>query len=116
MKIVSISEDKDIEKRIAITPEIAKKYLASGFQVSLPENYGEHLGFSDDVFKEMGVKISTNEQKIIEDADIILQLSLPSDQKLAYLKENQNLIGILNPYQNKQKIDDLIKKKLIIFP
>jgi len=112
MKIVSISEDKDIEKRIAITPEIAKKYLASGFHVSLPENYGEHLGFSDDIFKEMGVKISTNEQKIIEDADIILQLSLPSDQKLAYLKENQNLIGILNPYQNKQKIDDLIKKKI----
>ena len=54
MKIVSISEDKDIEKRIAITPEIAKKYLASGFHVSLPENYGEHLGFSDDILKRNG--------------------------------------------------------------
>ena len=44
MRIVSISEDKKIEKRIAITPDIAKKYIALGFEVSLPENYGEHLG------------------------------------------------------------------------
>ena len=29
-----------IEKRIAITPEIAKKYISLGFEVSLSENYG----------------------------------------------------------------------------
>ena len=35
---------------------------------------------------------------------------MPSDEKLSYLKENQNLIGVLNPYSNKEKIDNLIKK------
>ena len=35
MKIVSILEDQNIEKRIAITPEIAKKYISFGFDVSL---------------------------------------------------------------------------------
>ena len=35
MKITSISEDKNIEKRVSITPEIAKKYLSNGFEVSL---------------------------------------------------------------------------------
>ena len=54
MKIVSVSEDQKIERRIAITPEIAKKYIALGFEVSLPENYGEHLGFADDKYKELG--------------------------------------------------------------
>jgi NAD(P) transhydrogenase subunit alpha len=33
MRIVSISENKNIEKRIAITPEIAKKYISLGFEV-----------------------------------------------------------------------------------
>ena len=115
MKIVSISENKNIEKRIAITPEIAKKYISSGFKVSLSENYGEHLGFSDDSFKELGVLISGDEQKIIEDGDIIIQLGLPSDEKLLYFKENQTLIGILNPYVNKEKIDNLVKKKINSF-
>ncbi|MDG2081694.1 MAG: hypothetical protein P8J47_07880, partial [Bacteroidales bacterium] len=53
MRIVSVSEDQKIEKRIAITPEIAKKYVTLGFEVSLPENYGEHLGFTDDKYKEL---------------------------------------------------------------
>ena len=44
MKIASILENQKIEKRIAITPEIAKKYISLGLEVSLPENYGSHLG------------------------------------------------------------------------
>ena len=112
MKIVSTSENKSLEKRIAITPEIAKKYISIGFEVSLSKNYGEHLGFSDEEYKNLGVAILDNEKDIIESANIIIQLGLPSDEKISYLKENQNLIGILNPYQNKEKIDSLIKKKV----
>ena len=33
MRIVSISENKNFEKRVAITPEIAKKYIANGFEL-----------------------------------------------------------------------------------
>ena len=115
MKIVSISEDINIEKRIAITPEIAKKYLSSGFDVSIVENYGQHLGFSDNEYKELGVQISKDEKKIINEANIIVQMGLLSDEKLSFLKENQNLIGVLNPYLNKEKIDNLNKKKVNSF-
>ena len=45
MRIVSVSENHTIEKRIAITPEIAKKYITLDFEVCLPENYGEHATF-----------------------------------------------------------------------
>ena len=115
MKIVSISEDINIEKRIAITPEIAKKYLSSGFDVSIVENYGQHLGFSDNEYKELGVQISKDEKKIINEANIIVQMGLLSDEKLSFLKENQNLIGVLNPYLNKEKINNLNKKKVNSF-
>jgi NAD(P) transhydrogenase subunit alpha len=55
MNLASISENKDREKRIAVTPEIAKKYISLGFNLSLPNNYGSHLGFSDDQYKNLGV-------------------------------------------------------------
>jgi H+-translocating NAD(P) transhydrogenase subunit alpha len=112
MRISSISENKKIEKRIAITPEIAKKYIAIGFEVSLFENYGEHLGFKDIEYEDLGVKISNNENEIITNADVIVQLGLPSDEKISYIKENQTLIGTFNPYNNKEKIDPLVKKKI----
>ena len=61
MRIVSILENQKVEKRIAITPDIAKKYIALGFEVTIVEKYGEHLGFRDSNYKELGVKISSNE-------------------------------------------------------
>ena len=63
MRIVSISENQKIEKRIAITPDIAKKYIALGFEVSLSESYGNHLGINDDAYAQLGVKIFKNEKK-----------------------------------------------------
>ena len=56
MKIASVLENQNIEKRIAITPEIAKKYISLGFEVSLSENYGVILGITDEEYKELGVK------------------------------------------------------------
>ena len=112
MRIVSFLEDQNIEKRISVTPETAKKYISLGIDVSLQKNYGTHLGFEDNLYKDLGVEIINSEKDLIDKADIVIQLGLPSDDKLSYLKENQSLIGVLNPYLNKKKIDDLLKKKI----
>ena len=115
MKVVSILEDKKVEKRISITPEIAKKYIAMGFEVSLSESYGEHLGFSDDEYKKLDVKMSKDENELINGADVIVQLGLPSEDKLNKISSGQSIIGVLNPYNNKSILDNLIKKKINLF-
>ncbi len=115
MKIISLTEEKKNEKRIAITPEIAKKYISIGFEVSLPKNYGAHLGFEDEDYKSQGVEIVDDEKVLVESGKIIVQLALPSDQKISLLKEDQILIGVLNPFLNKEKLSDLVKKKVSSF-
>ena len=95
MRIVSVSENLDIEKRIAITPEIAKKYISLGLEVSLPENYAIHLGISNNQYSDIGVKVSKNQMEIIDSADIIVQLCLLTDDQNSSIKENQTLIGVL---------------------
>ena len=115
MKIVSISENLDIEKRIAITPEISKKYISLGFEVFLSENYGDHLGIKDKEYLEHGVKIFKNDNEAINNADIIVQLGLLNETSSSLIKENQTLVGVFNPYVNKDKINSLVKKKINIF-
>ena len=112
MKIASLKENKNIEKRIAITPEIAKKYLELGFEVFINKDYGNHLGFNDKNYSSIGVKILDSEKDLISNSDMMIQVGLPSDENLSYLRENQILIGALNPFLNKDKIDNLIKKKV----
>ena len=69
MKIASVLENQKVEKRIAITPEIAKKYLALGFEVVLSENYGVHLGIKDEEYIEIGAKILKEDNEIILSTD-----------------------------------------------
>ena len=115
MRIVSVSENQKFEKRIAITPDIAKKYISLGFEVLLSESYGEHLGFEDSEYKELGVKFSSSENEIIKSSDVIVQLDFPSESKTSHTMEDQTIIGIFNPYINKEKIDTLVKKKINVF-
>ena len=115
MIIGSISENKDIEKRISITPEIAKKYINLGFEVQLISNYGSHLGLDDNNFIEHGVKIQNDEKKIIENSDIIIQMGLLDNEKLSLIKSNQTYIGVLNSFENKDKLIELSKKNINVF-
>ena len=115
MKLVSIPENKTIEKRVAITPEIAKKYINLDFELSLPNNYGAHLGFNDEDYKNLGVKLTDNEQDLVKNADVLVQLGLPNEEKLSLLKENQTLIGSLNVFLNKKKLENLKEKKINCF-
>ena len=115
MKIASILEDRKFEKRIAVTPETAKKYISLGFEVSLSENYGNHLGINDEEYSQLGVKILKSEKDILDNSDIIVQLDLLSDDMRSFLKEKQSLVGVFNPYKNKENLDALVKKNINIF-
>jgi len=115
MVIVSVSENRDLEKRISITPEISKKYIDLGFEVHLSENYGTHLGFKDEEYKELGVKLASDDKKLLQSADIIIQMSLLNEDKTSLLKSNQIFIGVLNPYENQNILDVLVKKGVNLF-
>ena len=115
MKIGSILENQNIEKRIAVTPELVKKYISLGFEVCLIENYGSHLGIKDDEYKDMGVNIVKSETEVLNSSDILVQLGMLSDDKISKIKENQTIIGVLNPYKNKEQLESLAKKKVNLF-
>ena len=77
MKIIgSVKEDLALEKRVSITPETVKKLVDLNFSVFLEKKYGEHLGFTDSDYKDLGVEISTNKSEVLNSADIVIQLGL----------------------------------------
>ena len=115
MKIGSILENQKFEKRIAITPDIVKKYISLGFEIFLSENYGLHLGIEDQEYLDLGVKFKKNEDEILQNTDLIVQLGILSDKKISLIKDDQTLIGVLNPYENREKLKNLMEKKVNLF-
>ena len=115
MIIGSISEDLNLEKRVAITPETVKKYKALGLDVCLKKSYASHLGISDDQYAKEGASFLETNEEIISKSDAILQLNILKDEDLKKLKQNQILVGVLNPYVNEDKIKKISSKNIKCF-
>ena len=116
MKIGSISENKDIEQRIAITPEVIKKYKSIGLEVCLSKNYGVHLGINDKVYENEGAVILKSDEEVISVSSAILQMNILNDANLNKLNKSQILIGVLNPYSNKEKLKNINSFSLELLP
>ncbi len=115
MQIGSLSEDIKLEKRVAITPEIIKKYKSLGIEVNLPKDYALHLGIGDEDFKSEGAVILNSNEEIISKSNALLQMNIIGDEYLAKLQKDQILIGVLNPYANEKKLKDLSSKNINCF-
>ena len=105
----------ELEKRVAITPEIAKKFIDNGFDVNLQKNYAKHLGFDDKDYEAVNVKIFDDEKSVLENSEILAQLNLPSKSLFENFSQNKTLVGVLNPYQNTKELEELVKKKINCF-
>ncbi len=114
MIIGTVSENKELEKRISITPEIAKKYISNGFEVMIEKDLASHLGISDKDFLEEGCKIDSREN-VLNKSNIILQLNLPDEKSTNLLKEDNILIGNFNSSSNKDAITNISNKKINVF-
>ena len=76
MIIGSISEDINFEKRVAITPEITKKYKSLGLEVYLTKDYAVHLGINDKEYENEGAIIFQKTDEVISKSDAILQMNI----------------------------------------
>ena len=112
MIIGSISENIEIEKRVALTPDIIKKYKSLGLEVYLNKDYASHIGIDDKEYESEGANILANTDDVISKSNAILQMNILSDENLNKLTKEQILIGVLNPYLNDKKLKLAISKNV----
>ena len=79
MIIGAIAENKDIEKRVSITPELVKKYISQEFKVLIEKDYGAHLGFNDEEYKNVGGEINSRGD-ILKKSDMIKFKNVVTDK------------------------------------
>ena len=89
MIIGSIPENKDLEKRISLVPDIIKKYTNLGLEVNIVKGYGDHLGFNDDTFKNAGAKILLSKEEVIKNSNILIQLDLINENDFSILSKDK---------------------------
>ena len=99
------------EKRISLTPDFLKKYIDSGLKISVENNMGDHLGFTDSIFKEHGAEIVDRETGLKE-GNIICSVNKLSKGDLTNVEENSLVVSFLDPFNDQDLVEHLKEKKI----
>lgn len=101
------------EKRVATTPEAAEKLRSLGFDVAIESGAGNAANYSDDAYREAGVKIVETAREIWEKADIVMKVRAPETHpelcmdEAELLHKHQILISFIQPAINTELLNNL---------
>ena len=110
--IAALRETADGERRVAITPETAKKYAPRGMRVLLERGAGEPAGFPDAAYAGVEFADATS---VAGQADVLLCVQPPSDGATSSMKEGAALIGQLRPHNAADRLATYAQRKLAAF-
>ena len=99
------------EKRISLTPDFLKKYIDSGLKISVENNMGDHLGFTDSNFKEHGAEI-VDRKTGLKEGNIICSVNKLSKDDLTNVEENSLVVSFLDPFNDQDLVENLKEKKI----
>ncbi len=115
MIIGSTKENLSLEKRVALTPEAAKNIIGLGIKICIEKNYADHIGIKDEDFVKAGVEIKNSSREVLNSCNLLIKVNNISEEEINDLKDKTIIVGMFNPYQNKEKINKILKKKVNVF-
>jgi NAD(P) transhydrogenase subunit alpha len=119
MKIAVPRERMPGETRVAITPDMVKKFVGLGCEVVVEKAAGEDAALTDAEYQAAGATIAKDEATALNDADVVLKVQrLVMDGKLnelAHLKQGAVLIGQLGALIHREDMEAYAKAGITTF-
>jgi H+-translocating NAD(P) transhydrogenase subunit alpha len=100
------------ERRVAITPEVAKKLRGKGVRILLEHDAGNSAGFPDASYSD--VEFASRDQ-VLQQADLLACVLPPDDASLSQLRQGSIVVGQLRPHDATARIAALAQRKITAF-
>jgi NAD(P) transhydrogenase subunit alpha len=110
--VVARRETVPGERRVALTPETARKIKARGARIVVQENVGANAYFPDAGYVDCEIVDARN---ALAQADVLLAVQPPSLEEIAMLKPGAVVIGQLQPHLAPERIKALRDAKITAF-
>ncbi len=111
--IAVVRERAPGESRTALVPETAKKFAALGARLRMEQSAAIQSHFLDQDFPE--VTMVTGITEGYTNAGLIMRVAPPSPEEIAAMPEGSVLIGLLKPFEDKERLAALNARKITAF-
>ena len=105
-------ETNSAETRAAVAPDTVSKLCELGLTVSVETGIGIKSDYPDSAYKEAGAEIVADAATGYAQADIVARVNKPNAEELKQLKPGTLHISFLDPFNEKELIDDLAKRDI----
>jgi len=107
-------ERADGECRTALVPETAKKFSALGAKLRMEQSAGAQSHFLDSDY--IDVDFAPGMPEAYAGAGLILRVTPPSLDEIATIPEGAILIGLLKPFESRERLAALNARRITAFP
>ncbi len=114
VKLYVTKESAPGERRVAATPETARKLLALGATVQVARGAGTAAGFVDQAYADAGAQLV--DVGVPADADVVVCVQSPTGDVLQGLKPGAVLVGMLQPQADPARAQAIQSGGLLAFP
>lgn len=97
------------ETRITLTPTVADKLVKLGASVRLGAGLGAPLGFSDDLYTQVGAEVVSGEN-LLQGADLVVRLNPLQGDEVQALSPGTLLVSLLDPFRNPRTVRALAER------
>ena len=101
------------EHRVALVPDVAKRFRALGAEILIEQGAGENSAYPDDDFSD--VRWSTSADAIWSQADIVLCVRPPTLAQIGLMQPGSLLVGLLQPFQNPDLVRAMAEQRIVSF-
>ena len=101
------------ERRVALTPEVAKKLKGRGAQVLLEKDAAQSAYFPDAAFAD--AEVAADGASVLARADVLLRVQPPSLDEIAGLREGAVVIANLQPHLAPDRVKALRDRRITSF-
>lgn len=96
MKIGVVTEVKNNEFRVGLTPGAASAYVHAGHEVLIEKGAGLESGFADEEYSEIGATIAEEAKDVWDCVDMIIKVKEPIPSEYVYFREDLILYTYLH--------------------
>jgi NAD(P) transhydrogenase subunit alpha len=114
MKIGILKETQKGEKRVAISPNIAKLLKAKGFEVLVEEDAGKNSSYKNSSYKTVEALVEKR-GVVFKEADILLKINPFDEEDLKLVNKGQVLISQLYHKSSPELIQEIAEKGATAF-
>ena len=108
--IIGVPREKSPEeRRVAVVPDVVKKFKSLGVDFCIERGAGIGSNFQDEDFGAMSLAADSND--VYAKSQIIFKVQPPTLGEIRAMRPHTVVIGFLNPYQDRERAALFLRAK-----